>query len=129
MAAKAAALKEDGHLGITTAHMLYKVMPDAINPAAGAGPTAVTAHLLNYLLVPPAVFSPAVRKGAVHWAMDPDRCAQWMMDLDDAGLDTEPIPGPLAVAAPVLRNRILAVACGLTAAQRLVDVGHLIFDK
>ena len=128
-AERAGALSEDGPIGIGTAHILHKLMPDAIDPTASSSPACVTAHLLDWLFVPAAILCTSIKRGATHWALEPDRCSQWLHDLVEAGMDTSPVAGNLADAAAILQRRVLSSAAKLPAAKRQVGEADIIFDS
>ena len=62
-----------------------------------------------------AVVAADVMQGGTHWFMSPSRCASWLKDLDEIGLDMTPIHGGCAHAAPQLQQRILEAAARMAA--------------
>ena len=126
---QAQALKDEGRLKVQPAHLLLIIMPDAHGPPEADGKVTTSQHLLQYVLVPSALFASDVKRGGVHWALSVARCAQWLQDLDGAGLDKTPIRGPAAKAAPILMRRVLTTAAKLPPHKRLVEARDLVWES
>ena len=108
--------------------MLNELLPEALEdaPSSAAGEKNVPVSLLTYLLVPPSNLDSEMKRGALHWMLDPIRCAQWLKSLDGVDMNNAPIPGKVAEAAPVLQRRLLEAASKLPASERVVSPGNVL---
>ena len=110
--------------------MLNKLLPEALEDSqpSTTGEKDVPVSLLTYLLVPPSSLDAELKRGALHWMLNPIRCAQWLKSLDEADMEDAPITGTVAEAAPALQRRIIDAASKLTAAERTLSASDVLYD-
>ena len=128
--AKAEALENAGPLFVAPGHWAAYMLPDAFDKVTAAPKVKLTVHAMQYIFLPGAILSDAIKKAGMHWTMDPARCAKYMQALDASGFDTTPIKGSISIALPMLMRRVREhMIRELTAEQRKLDVDEVIFDS
>ena len=82
----------DGPLRLSTLHVLAKALPQRIVKVDGDadGRHEATMHLLEFLFVPHAALTRALKSKPVLWAVKTSRLARWFHSLDKAGVDWSP---------------------------------------
>ena len=64
----------------------------------------------------------------VHWAVGSGRMAQFLVDIDKAGIDDTPIDGPWETAVPKAMKVFAKALAKLTPAQRIITRDDTIVD-
>ena len=82
----------DGPLQLSTLHVLAKALPQKVIKIDGDadGRHEATQHMLEFLFVPHAAITRALKSKTVLWAVRHGRLARWFASLDKAGVDWSP---------------------------------------
>ena len=111
-----ASLTEDGPLLIASDHVVSSMLPDALVSATAPNKFIVATQDLLVASFGGFLLDAALRKACMHFTPRNTRWAKLMQDLDEAGLDTSPIPGDWDTAWPTFHDRLLATLLTLPVA-------------
>ena len=116
-----------GPLILDTAHMVVVMLPGAL-PDNAAGGKKFTQCMMHASSIGGMLFSPAMKKAGLHFAVTKVRYAKLFRDLDNGGLDMTPITGEYSEVMNKFTKRITAAIKALPDAERTLEVADVIFD-
>lgn len=121
-------LVNNGPLVVSSDHVVPLMLPDVFEDGADPGTKIVDLTFMHSVFYVGAKMTDEVVRGGFHMATRLNRFAILLVDLDNAGMPTDPIAGPDVVAVPKLMARIRTWMTKLSLAQRTIDTGDVWYD-
>ena len=123
------ALGAGGPLQLSVDHALVILLPDACGPVTdGSDDKSLNLIDVQAALVAGMLLEPALAGAGMHWAMEPARVAQCLLDLEAAGTDWTPIRGEAKSAFPKASDRLTTGMRSLPEAKRTLKIAECIFE-
>ena len=127
-AACALALASNGPLLVAQDHIMSAMLPDALDRHTHAPAVEIKINDVHGAIIAGSLIAADLVGCGLHIALGVTRTAQFMKDIDEAGIDKTPAVGDRKQAWPIIKKRITDCVAALPPAMRTIARADVIID-